>query len=92
VRLGKFLGEGDYIDLSNKAPHPDAGKAFIDFFLGNQSMTIMANLGNLGEFVNRKGIDPPLPDAAKVQFVQMDSFDKRGFAELKQEYAKLFLR
>jgi len=71
--LGKFLGECDYIDLSNKAPHPDAGEAFIDFFLGNQSMTIMANLGNLGEFVNRKGIDPPLPDAEKVQFVQMDS-------------------
>ena len=89
VRLGKFLGEGHYIDLSNKAPHPDAGKAFIDFFLGNQSMTIMANMG---EFVNRKGIYPPLPDADKVQFVQMDSFDKHGFAELKKEYAQLFSR
>ena len=89
VRLGKFLGEGHYIDLSNKAPHPDAGKAFIDFFLGNESMTLMANLG---EFVNRKGIYPPLPDANKVQFVQMGSFDKHGFAELKKEYAKLFLR
>jgi iron(III) transport system substrate-binding protein len=89
VRLGKFLGEGHYIDLSNKAPHPEAGKALIDFFLGNQSMTIMANMG---EFVNRKGIYPPLPDADKVQFVQMDSFDKHGFAELKKEYAKLFSR
>jgi iron(III) transport system substrate-binding protein len=89
VRLGRFLGEGHYVDLSNKAPHPNAGKVFIDFFLGNESMTIMANLG---EFVNRKGIYPPLPDADKVQFVQLDSFDKQGFAELKKEYAKLFLR
>lgn len=89
VRLGKFLGEGHYVDLSNKAPHPAAGKAFIDFFLGNESMTLMAKLG---EFVNRKGIYPPLPDADKVQFVQMDSFDKHGFAELKKDYAKLFLR
>lgn len=89
VRSGRFLGEGHYVDLSNKAPHPDGGKAFIDFFLGNESMTIMANLG---EFVNRKGIYPPLPDADKVKFVQLDSFDKHGFAELKREYAKLFLR
>jgi iron(III) transport system substrate-binding protein len=89
VRLGKFLGEGHYVDLSNKAPHPDGGKAFIDFFLGNESMTIMANLG---EFVNRKGIYPPLPDADKVQFVELDSFNKQGFAELKKEYTKLFLR
>ena len=33
-----------------------------------------------------------VPDADKVQFVQFDSFTKRGFAELKKEYAKVFLR
>jgi ABC-type Fe3+ transport system substrate-binding protein len=51
VRLPIMLGDGHYIALSNKAPHPDAGKAFIDFFLGRESMNIMAKLG---EFVNRK--------------------------------------
>ena len=89
VRLEKMLGDGHYAPLSNKAPHPNAGKTFIDFFLGDESMNIMARMG---EFVNRKGVFPPLPDADKIQFVEMLDLDTKGFAEKKKEYAKIFLR
>jgi hypothetical protein len=34
---------------------------FIDYFLDDESMK-----ANLGEFVNREGIYPPLPDAGKI--------------------------
>ena len=37
-----------YLALSNKAPRPNSGKAFIDFFLGDESMAILAKMG---EFV-----------------------------------------
>lgn len=89
VRLGKMLGDGHYVPLSNKAPHPNAGKAFIDYFLGEESMTVMAKMG---EFVNRKGVYPPLPDADKIQFVEMLDLDKKTFAEKKKEYTKIFLQ
>lgn len=89
VRLGKMLGDGHYAPLSNKAPHPNAGKAFIDYFLGEESMTVMAKMG---EFVNRKGVYPPLPDADKIQFVEMLDLDKKAFAEKKKEYTKIFLQ
>ena len=89
VRLGKFMGDGHYLTLSNKALHPNAGKALIDYFLGPESMTMMAKLG---EFVNRKGIYPPLPDADKVQFVEMYDLDSKKFAEKKKEYQQIFLR
>ncbi|HEY7164913.1 MAG TPA: extracellular solute-binding protein [Candidatus Binatia bacterium] len=89
VRLGKMLSIGQYLALSNKAPHPNGGKAFIDFFLGDESMRILAKMG---EFVNRKGIHPPLPDADKIQAIEADDFDAKGFAEKTQEYQKLFLR
>ena len=36
VRLGKMLSLGQYISLSEKAPRPNAGKAFIDFFLSTE--------------------------------------------------------
>lgn len=88
VRLPRMLGDGHYITLSNKAAHPNAGKAFIDFFLGDQSMKLMADLG---EFVNRKGIYPPLSGADKIQFVQMDDFNSKGFAQLKKDYAQIFV-
>jgi len=88
VRLGKMMGDGHYLTLGNKAPHPNAGKALIDYFLGPESMATMAKLG---EFVNRKGIHPPLPDADKIQFVEMYDLDSKQFAEKKKEY-QIFLR
>jgi iron(III) transport system substrate-binding protein len=89
VRLDKMLGHQHHIALSNRAVHPNAGKAFIDFFLSDESMKIMASKG---EFVNRKGIYPPLPDIEKIQVVQMDELDKEAFAEKGKEYRKLFLQ
>src|SRR5207245_6759033 len=59
VRLGKMLSIGQYLALSNRAQHPNGGKAFIDFFLGDEGMKILARMGKLG---TGKGIHTPLPD------------------------------
>ena len=84
-----MLGDGQYISLGSKAAHPNAGKAFIDFFLDEESMTIQAKTG---EFVNRKGIYPPLADADKIKFVQMYQFSKEDYATKKKEYQKIFMQ
>jgi ABC-type Fe3+ transport system substrate-binding protein len=75
--------------LGAKAPRPNAGKAFIDFFLDDESMRIQADTG---EFVNRKGIYPPLADADKIKFVQMYQFGKEDYDTKKKEYQKIFLQ
>ena len=89
VRLGKMMGDGHYVTLSNKAPHPNAGKAFIDFFLGEESMSMLAKQG---EFVNRNGVYPPIADSDKIQFVEMYDLDAKAFAQKKKEYQEIFLR
>jgi ABC-type Fe3+ transport system substrate-binding protein len=89
VRLGKFMGDGQSITLAAKGPHVNAGKAFIDYFLGEESLKIMANIG---EFVTRKGIYPPLPDANKIQLVDMIDMDKEAFTQKMAEYKKIFLQ
>jgi iron(III) transport system substrate-binding protein len=89
VRDYNMLGDGQYISLGAKAPHPNAGKAFIDFFLDEESMTIQAKTG---EFVNRKGIYPPLADADKIKFVQMYQFGKEDYETKKKEYQKIFMQ
>lgn len=89
VRLGKFMGDGQSITLAAKGPHVNAGKAFIDYFLGEESLKIMANIG---EFVTRKGIYPPLPDANKIQLVDMIDMDKDAFTQKMAEYKKIFLQ
>ena len=89
VRLGKYMGDGQSIALGAKAPHPSAGKAFIDFFLDDEGLRLMAGIG---EFVTRKGIYPPLPDADKIEMVELDELDQKGFAEKMAEYGKIFLK
>jgi iron(III) transport system substrate-binding protein len=89
VRMPKLLGDGNYVALAAKAPHPNAGKAFIDYFLDEDCMKLMSSLG---EFVNRKGTTPPLEGVDKIQFVPMDRLDAKTYAEKKKEYQKLFLR
>jgi iron(III) transport system substrate-binding protein len=89
VRMPKLLGDGNYVGLGNKAPHPNAGKAFIDYFLDDECMNLMSKLG---EFVNRKGIVPPLEGVNKIEFVPMDRLDAKTYAEKKKEYQKLFLQ
>ena len=89
VRLGKFMGDGQAVALGGKPPHPNAGKAFIDFFLGEEGLKIMAGIG---EFVTRKGIYPPLPDADKIELVEMIDMDKKAYGEKMAEYRKIFLQ
>ncbi|HEY6197091.1 MAG TPA: extracellular solute-binding protein [Candidatus Binatia bacterium] len=89
MRAEKMSGEGSYIMLATQPPHPNAGKAFMDFFLDGQNMKLLAQYG---EFVTRKGIHPPILDAEKIKFIEMDHLDESGFAEKKKEYQKLFLQ
>jgi iron(III) transport system substrate-binding protein len=89
VRDYNMLGDGQYISLAAKAPRPNAGKAFIDFFLEEESMKIQADTG---EFVNRRGVHPPLQDADKIKFVQMYQFGKEDYEKKKKEYQKIFMQ
>jgi iron(III) transport system substrate-binding protein len=89
VRVEKMLGDSHFAVLNNKAPHPNAGKAFIDYYLDDESMKILAHSG---EFVNRKGIYPPLPGAEKIQYVQMEVLEAKAFEEKKRELGKIFLK
>jgi iron(III) transport system substrate-binding protein len=87
VRVEKMLGDAHFAVLVNNAPHPNAGKAFIDFYLDDESMKIVAQSG---EFANRKGIYPPLPGADKIQYVQMEVLEAKAFEEKKKEFGALF--
>ncbi|MGH7873364.1 MAG: ABC transporter substrate-binding protein [Candidatus Binatia bacterium] len=89
IRLGTMMGTSHYITLAKRAPRTNGGKAFIDFFLGDESMRIMAKNG---ESVNRKGVYPPIPEIDKVKLLDMEDFDTKGFAEKKKEYQKIFAR
>ena len=87
VRQEKMLSHSHAIAMSSRAPRPSAAKAFLDYFYSDESLRVMAKFG---EFVTRKGINPPLPDADKIQVVEMDEPDANQMAEKRKEYRKIF--
>lgn len=89
VRVERMLGDAHYVVLSSKAPRSNAGKAFIDFYLDDETMKILAQTG---EFVNRKGIYPPLSGAEKIQYVQMEVLEAKAFEDKRRELGKIFLK
>ena len=87
VRQDKMLSHSHAIAMSSRAARPNAAKAFLDYFYSDESLRVMAKMG---EFVTRKGINPPLADADKIQVVEMDEPDANMMAEKRKEYRKIF--
>jgi len=87
VRQDKMLSHGHAITMSSRAARPNAAKAFLDYFYSDESLKVMAKFG---EFVTRKGIFPPLADADKINFVEMDEPDANQMAEKRKEFRKIF--
>lgn len=87
-RFPLWLGDGNPIAIAAKAPRPNAARVFLDFFLGDEGMKIMADTG---EFVTRKGFFPPIKDADKVKWYDMKELSIDELAKKKVEYQKIFL-
>lgn len=87
VREPAHLGEGHFIALSAKAPHPNTGKAFVDFFLGREGISIIAEEG---EFVPLKGLEPKVPGSDKWKVVMLDELSRNELKKKRDEYRKIF--
>ena len=94
IRMSGFSRRLSCIERQNRivigsGARNGAGKAFIDYNLGNESLEFLTQSG---EFANRKGIYPPLPGAEKIQYVQMEVLEAKAFEEKKREFGRIFLR
>ncbi len=89
VRIKPMLAQSNYLALGAKAPHPNAGKLFIDHFLSKESLT---ELAARGEFVLLPGVLPPIPDVEKLQFTQMRPLTRDEFRRWSAEFKGLFKR
>src|SRR3546814_13221265 len=60
-----LLGTARAIAMTANAPHPDAARAFIDFWLSKQALGLLAN--KVGEYVLAQGDFPPIPGIEQVK-------------------------
>lgn len=60
-----LLGSPRGIAVTAHAPHPNAARLFVDYWLSSQAMKILAE--KVGEYVLRKGVFPPIDGIDKVK-------------------------
>jgi iron(III) transport system substrate-binding protein len=87
VRLPAYLGEGNYIAVGAKAQNPNAGKLWIDHWYSRESAEALAKDC---EFVNLRGVYPPLKDADRIKFVEEIQRTDKDYKQLGEKYGKIF--
>ena len=87
MREPSYLGEGHFVALASKAPHSNAGKAFLDFFLSKEGVQLIAEEG---EFVPLKGLGPKVPGSDNWKVVEMDVLSGAEIRKKRDEYKKIF--
>ena len=87
VRLPAYLGESNYIAIGSKAKKPNAAKLWIDHWYGRETAEALAKDC---EFVNLKGVYPPLKDADKINFVEELPRTATEYKQLGEKYGRLF--
>jgi len=63
ARIKPYFGDLHPIALVNRAPHPSAGKLFIDFFLSQEGQELMVQLGNVPA---RKGLKSRIVNSEEI--------------------------
>lgn len=89
ARLDKYLADTNYLGVSRKAPHANAGRLYVEFLCSSEGQKAVAETG---EFVLYPGIAPAVPGAAQVaqrsQFMDEPSADE--FKTLQTELRQMF--
>ena len=87
VRLPAYVGESNYIAVGSKSANPNAAKLWIDHWYSRETMEVFAKDC---EFVNLRGVHPPLKDADKVKFVEGLARSEKDYQQLGEKYGKIF--
>jgi iron(III) transport system substrate-binding protein len=87
VRLPAYLSESNYIAVGSKAQNPNAAKLWIDHWYSRESAEALAQDC---EFVNLRGIHPPLKDADKIKVVEEVPRSEKDYKQLGEKYGKIF--
>jgi iron(III) transport system substrate-binding protein len=83
-----LLGTSRAIALTAKAPHPDAARAFMDYWLGKEAMGLLAR--DVGEYVLAPGVFPEIEGIDKVEVKPVRDLSDQELQKWGREFGKLF--
>lgn len=83
-----MLGTPRGIALAAGAPNPNAGKLFIDYWLGEESNRILAE--DVGEYVLAPGVYPPIDGIDEATVLPLRSMTDEEIEEWGERFADIF--
>jgi iron(III) transport system substrate-binding protein len=83
-----LLGTPRGIAVTAAAPHPNAAKLFVDYWLSRDAMKILAD--KVGEYVLHPGVFPPIADIDKAQVLPIRELSDEEIRHWGAEFKKIF--
>ena len=85
-----MMGTPRGIAIAAKAPHPNAARLFMDYWLSKDAMTIMA--AKVGEYVLTPGVYPPIAGIDKAKVIPIRELSDAEIKSWGMEFKKIFAR
>jgi iron(III) transport system substrate-binding protein len=81
--------QGNVVAISAHAPHPNAARLFLDYFLSKKGQMVMQEGGNIAA---RADIPPPTPslDQSRLKVHYVDPGLAEHYNQYQKEYQQLF--
>ncbi len=83
-----LLGTPRGIAITASAPHPNAGRMFMDYWLSKDAMTMLAE--KVGEYVLYPGVYPPIDGIEKAQVLPIRTLTDEEIREWAKEFKAIF--
>ena len=83
-----MLGTPRAIAVTSKAPHPNAARLFVDYWLSKKAMDIMAK--DVGEYVLTPGVFPPIDGINKAKVIAIRERSDEEIRKWGNEFKKIF--
>ena len=85
-----MMGTPRGIAITAKAPHPNAARLFVDYWLSKDAMHILAD--KVGEYVLTPGVYPPIAGIDKAKVIPIRELSDEEIKSWGKEFKKFFAR
>ena len=83
-----MLGTPRAIGVASKAPHPNAARAFVDYWLSKKAMDMLAK--DVGEYVLAPGVFPPIDGIDKAKVIAIRELPDDEIQKWGAQFKKIF--
>jgi len=87
-RKGPLFGTARSIAVTESAPHPDAARVFMDYWLSKPAMELLAK--NVGEYVLAPGVFPEIDGIGEVKVKPVRDLSNQEIKKWGREFKSIF--